>query len=282
MRTFVVVVVLAGVAAVALPALGANRMPMPPLAPVERGEYRARDVRTGAELWRTRWVLREDRGAGRPILHLVEEGERLGESIVPATWSVRMLLDLWGAAPRMSSVREGRDTGGALQQSERREFDYGAGSGTITTTDQATGQSERHVVPLTPHAVTGELLPAALRLLPGAADRQMRLELVTRGGYVLKLRAKVTGREWVEVPAGRFDCLKIALDLQGFVGFMAGMILPDLLMWHTAEPPHFWVKYQGPEGGLGSREIVRELVAFEPQPWQPTAQSPLPSGRADR
>jgi hypothetical protein len=27
--------------------------------------------------------------------------------------------------------------------------------------------------------------------------------------------------------------------------------------------PHFWVKYQGPDGSAASRQIVRELVRFE-------------------
>jgi hypothetical protein len=246
------------------PTAGAGeRMPLPPLGTREQGEYRAREAAGGEDLWRTRWAVTREQVDGRPIIRLEEDGRRLRDSVVPATWSVRMRLDLWGAAPRLSSTREARNAAGRPTHVEQREFDYAAGTGRVSTTDLATGEVEVDTVPLTPESVTGELLPAALRLLPGRSGRRLRLNLVTRGGRVIGLEARVVGRERLDVPAGAFDCFKVELDPTGFVGLLADLVLPRLYMWHTLAAPHFWVKYQGPEGGLGSRRIVRELVRFE-------------------
>lgn len=248
---------------VASTARAADRIPLPPLGTKEQGEYRAREVGSSEELWRTRWAFTQEKVNGRPIIDLHEDGRRIRDSVVPPTWTVRMRLDLWGAAPRLSSTREARDGAGRPTHVEQREFDYAGRAGRVTTTDLATGEVDVQSVRLTLQSVTGELLPAALRLLPAAPDRRQRFELVTRGGTVIGLQAKVAGRERLDVPAGSFECFKVELDPTGFLGLLADLMLPRLYMWQTVAAPHFWVKYQGPEGGLGSRQIVRELVRFE-------------------
>ena len=249
----------------ARPAWPAERMPMPPLGKVERGEYRARDVRTGADLWRVQWTVGQEIKDGRPVLRLHEEGKGTRESLAPLTWTVGMIIDLWGEAPRLSSRREARDETGQPVQIEDRDFDYARGAGRLVTTDLRTGDKESKNVRLNAQSIPPELLPAALRLLPSTKEQQMRFDLVTRGGFVLGIQVKLLGRERVEVPAGSFDCFKLELDPTGLVGLVADILLPRLFMWHTVAAPHFWVKYQGPEGGPGSREIVRELTRFETQ-----------------
>jgi hypothetical protein len=219
-------------------------------------------METGADLWQSRWLLTRDGMPGRPVVELSQEGRRLGDSIVPPAWMVRMRLDLWGPDQRMSSTREGRDAGGRALQVEHRVFDYRAGTGTIVTRDVGKGRGETQTVRLTPRSITAELLAVALRLLPAAPAGKMPFDIITRGGYVLRTEARLDGRERVEVPAGIFDCFKVELVPTGFVGFLADVVLPRVHMWQTMAAPHFWVKYQGPEAGIGSRLIVRELVSF--------------------
>jgi hypothetical protein len=77
------------------------------------------------------------------------------------------------------------------------------------------------------------------------------------------MHAQIVGHERVVVPAGSFDCVKAELVPAGVNRFLARLALPRIFMWQAEAPPHFWVKYQGPDGGPKSREIVRELVRFE-------------------
>jgi hypothetical protein len=241
----------------------AEPIPLPPLAPTEHGTYQARDLLTGGLLWHEDWVLTQAIQDGRSIVHLEEKGQGIRDSQVPTSWTLTMTVDLWGPAPRMFSTRQVRDEAGRPQQVEEREFDYGRGSGRVQTTDLQTGETNSRTVRVTPQSISPELLPAILRLLPDTENQQMQFDFITRGGIVLRIRAKIVGRERVEVPAGTYECFKVDLEPTGIYGILASLLLPRLLMWHTVAAPHFWVKYQGPEGGVGSREIVRELTRFE-------------------
>ncbi len=243
-------------------AVTAEGIPMPPLAPTEEGTYRARDLRTGGMLWQEDWVLTQETQDGQPIVRLEENGQGIRDSTDPTTWTLTMTIDLWGSTPKLSSTREVRDKAGYPRQVEERELDYGSGSGHVLTTDLQTGKTKSLTVRVTPQSITPELLPAVLRLLPDTRDQLMRFDLITRGGFVLGIQAKIVGRERVEVPAGTYECFKVELDPTGVYGILAGLLLPKLFMWHTVSSPHFWVKYQGPAGGPGSREIVRELIRF--------------------
>ena len=237
--------------------------PLPPLAPVETGTYRARESSGGRELWRVGWVLQRHNENGRTLLELREEGSGSLDGTVPPSWTVRMTIDLWGNDPRLTSVREARDGNGRPQQVEHRDFSYATGTGQITTTNLTTGRSEVATVRLHARTFTAELLPAVLRLLPTAKDQEMRFDLITRGGYSFGMLAKVIGRERVEVPAGAFDCYKIEVDPTGFFGILADLTMQRIYMWHTVAAPHFWVKYEGPLAGPASPQIIRELVRFD-------------------
>lgn len=237
----------------------ADPLPMPTLGGRERGAYSARDARTGEELWRTEWRVQVN---GHSVVQVEEAGKGRRGSDQETVWSLSMTLDLTGPAPRLSSTREVTEVNGGRLRNERRDFNYQQGVGSIVTKDFVTGSTDSTTLPLTQRSITPELLPALLRSLPAAADRQMRFEVIV-GHEVVGMRAEIVSRERVEVPAGTFDCYKVRLRLTGLKGFFARFVLPDLFLWQTVAAPHFWVKYEGAEGGPGSRVIVREVISFE-------------------
>jgi hypothetical protein len=235
---------------------------MPALGAGERGAYSARDARTGEELWRTEWRVQHSAVNGQSVVQVEEEGKGRRGGDRETVWSLSMTVDLTGPAPRLSSTQEIAELNGGRLRTERREFDYQQGVGSVVTKDLVTGGTDSTTLELTQRSITPELLPALLRSLPAAANRQMRFEVVV-GHEVVGMRAEVVGRERVEVPAGAFDCFKVRLRLTGLKGFFARFLLPDLFLWQTVAAPHFWVKYEGAEGGPGSRVIVREVTSFE-------------------
>lgn len=241
----------------------ADRLPHPPMAPLERGTYRARDLRSGEFLWEESWVLRQDTHAQGSILYLEEQGQGIRESTAPTRWTLTMTIDLWASAPRVSSKRQVWDLAGQPTTVEERTLEYGAGTGQVWIRDLRTHTDISRAVPVTAATVTPEMLPVMLRVLPEAPDQQSRFDLVTRAGSVLGLQAKIVGQEQVEVPAGAYDCFKIELDPTGIVGLLARLLLPKIYLWHAVAAPHIWVKFQGPAAGPGSPEIVRELTAFQ-------------------
>jgi hypothetical protein len=253
---------LAILAACVCPAVPAEVVPLPPMAATERGAYRARDVASGAALWETEWVVTRATQDGRPVLHMIEDGAGTRADFPGRTlWSTQMTIDLWGADPFLSAIREVRDTQRVLEI-EDRKFDYRRATGSVEIGHPATGESNTREIHLTAQTYPVEFLSVLLRLIPNAPDKEIRFQLVTHTASVVDMRANVVGRERVSVPAGTFDCYKIELHPTGLTGVIARLIMPNFYMWHTEAAPHFWVKSQGAEGGPGSREIVRELLRF--------------------
>ncbi len=241
----------------------ADRLPRPPMAPFERGTYRARDLRSGEPLWEQSWVLRQEMHGVRPILHLEEHGQGIRESTVPTRWAVTMTIDLWAPAPRVTSTRQVWDLAGQPTTVEERTLAYGPGTGEVRIRDLRTGADRSRTFRVTAETVTPEMLPMLVRLLPETPGRQRHFDLVTRGGSFVGLNATIVGQERVEVPAGAYDCFKIELEPTGIVGILARLVLPRIYLWHAVAAPHMWVKFQGPAAGPGSAEIIRELSEFQ-------------------
>ena len=255
-------VALAILAACVCPAVPAEVIPLPPMAASERGVYRARDVASSAALWETEWVVIRANQDGRTVLRMKEDGAGTRADYPGHTlWSTQMTIDLWGADPYLSAIREVRDSQRVLEI-EDRKFDYRRATGSVEIGHPAAGESSTREVHLTVQTYPVEFLSVLLRLIPNAPDKEIRFQLVTHTASVVDMRANVVGRERVSVPAGTFDCYKVELRPTGLTGVVARLIMPNIYMWHTEAAPHFWVKFQGAEGGPGSREIVRELLRF--------------------
>jgi hypothetical protein len=256
-------------ALLALPAVAAAGVPgdaasltLPDIAAWEHGAYLARDAGTGEMLWHTAWRVEHSTVNGHAVIRVEEEGEGRRDSSAPTLWRETMTLELIGSGPRLASTREVKGAEGSPLWTEHRQFEYRDGTGSVMRSDFRTGVTRSDRVELTLRSITPEMLPATLRALPGEAGRQMDFELVI-GSDVVGMRAEIVGRERVDVPAGTFDCFKVRLRPTGVKGVLARLVLPEISLWHTVAAPHFWVRYQGPEGGPGARVIVRELTAFE-------------------
>ncbi len=243
-----------------------DRFQVPALAPVERGEYRARDARTGEELWRQRWDMEAHTTDGRTEIIVIEEGRGRRMNQEPRAWTVRFEMVISSLQHWLRARREVRDTAGSLQAVEERQMDFIGGKGRIAILDPRTGKSEERHFPVTESTVDNELIAAELRLLPNAPEQRMRFDLLTAEGKIVAMEARVIGRERVQVPVGSFDCYKFELSPTGLLGVMSNLMVGRFFLWHTVAAPHVWVKFQGPEGGVGSGEIVRELTRFEPRP----------------
>jgi len=163
----------------------------------------------------------------------------------------------------LSSRREIRDASGTLLETEERELDSTAGTGRIAVVEPSTGRTSLRRLRVARDAIDLEMLPVELRRLPALGARRIRFGLVTDDGRAVRMEAAIVGQEPVEASAGTFVCHRIDLRVTGVLGAMAGLFLPKFSMWHTVAPPHFWVKYRGPAGGVGSPEILRELTRFE-------------------
>lgn len=240
----------------------AEQVPVPPTAPIELGEYRAREVGGDEDLWRHEWVIVREARGDATILRVEQHGRgRRGRS-APTRWIGDLHMTLRDDGYRLSSRREVRDALGTLVEREERELDSATGVGRITIVETALRRTSLRRVRVAKDTIDLEMLPVEMRLLPARADQRMHFELVTDEGAVVGMEAKIVGRETIAVPAGVFDCYRIDLSPTGVLGALAGLILPRFSMWHTVAAPHAWIRYRGPTGGVRSPEILRELTRF--------------------
>jgi hypothetical protein len=239
------------------------RFPTALIAPQERGEYVARDARTQEELWRTRWVI-ERANNGRGMIYRVrEDGAGRRGRPEPTSWTVTMEVDLAQGGQAFSAVREIRDSSDRPLETMRRALSYKAGTGTVTIVDHATNAERSESFAVEETSIPVELLPVQLRALSDAPDRRMRFQLVTRDGKSVPMAARIVGQETIGTPAGDFAAYKTELAVTGVRGVLGQLVLPAMYMWHRVDPPHAWLRYRGLDGGIGSREVVMELVRFE-------------------
>lgn len=241
-----------------------SALPLPPIASVEHGEYRALNAKTGAELWRTRWSVNVESAGTSPIIRVREQGAGLRGAPERRQWDVSTEVWLATGARRLSSSRETRDGEGVLLSTQRRDLDFTGGTGRIVTVVAAPAARKEVDVRLSNDALSSDLLPTFLRVLPTVPGGEVSFDLVTREGHVIPMTARIVGREPVTTPAGTFDCNRIELSPTGWIGRAAKLLMPRTYVWNSVAAPHVWVKYQGLDGGLGSPEVVMELTQFDP------------------
>ena len=245
--------------------------------PRERGMYQAKIASTGKILWYVNWettvtpkldhtqrVEIQERGYGQPW--------RYNRPIV---WRKRLVFSTEGqdgqAAPflRFQSVEGTRWTaeGTLLSHMDIRRS---ANNRQILYQDSSVGKTdESGVLPWTPQALPDELLFHWVRTLPfGQSLQEQRFpsqcNLVVSPTRQFRINAQVKGTEVVTTPAGTFSCYRVELFPQ-LVGPLK-VLAPKMALWCRTDPPHYWVRYQGPVGGPGSPQAIIELVEFEEQP----------------
>lgn len=235
---------------------------------LERGQYRAKIASTGKVLWSVEWETRVTEAQGRPQVEIQEKGE--GQPLrykEPITWEKRMIFSVPEQAPLEVRSVEGQRWNRTGQPLSSMEVELDPQKGKIRYTDcQENRAEESAVFPWTASALPDELLFHWARTLP---FEQMSQDARTRPTCTLlispkrrvMMEARLQGTERVTTPAGTFSCYRVELSprLMGPLKRLA----PAMSLWCRTDPPHVWVRYQGPVGGPGSPQAVIELVKFD-------------------
>lgn len=219
----------------------------------------------GKEVWTAQWSMEPSTEKGRPAVHFTETGRgRLSAYPLPVSWT---LDAVWLADERFYPIRFEKtitDNSGRTIATERKTFDDR--KGVVQFELKRAGQSsESKQLPAPPDTLAIEGVAGILRYLPFDHWRSFRVHLLTNEPQLYRMKIEMRGKERVKTPAGEFDCFKIELVPQlGALGVFRSL-LPKTFFWFSAAAPHFWVRYEGPESGRGSPQIVMELKSYEPE-----------------
>lgn len=231
---------------------------------LERGRYQAKIADTGKILWSVDWETRVREMGGKQQIEIREEGEgKPWKHKEPITWEKTMVF----SAPESHSVQvesvkgERRDPEGNLLSEMEVKMD--PPSGKITYRESQDGEAVRPaILPWTPQALPDELLFHWARTLPFEEEKGgAECMLLVSPKRQFKIQARVRGTEQVTTPAGTFSCYRVELAPRLLGPLKA--LAPKMFLWCRTDPPHSWVRYQGPVGGPGSPQAVIELVRFD-------------------
>ena len=75
--------------------------------------------------------------------------------------------------------------------------------------------------------------------------------------YTMTLSYK--GIEKVTIKDKTYECHKLDFGMSSFIG----TFLPKLNLWYSAAPPHYLVKYEGPEGPPGTPKRTLEVLQYK-------------------
>lgn len=231
----------------------------------ERGSYQARVASTGKILWDTSWEATRVQEEDRSVVEIQEQGQ--GQPLAyqePILWEKRMVMQITPQLLVRSMQGSRWNRQGKLLS--RLDFQVDPIRQRILYQDGEPNQPSAHVtLPLTPQTVPDELLFHWVRTL--AFDRKPAGEclLVASPTRRFRMRAFVRGTEEITTPAGTFSCHRVELvpRLGPLEILPVKRLVPKVTLWCSVEPPHFWVRYQGPVGGSGSPQAIIELTRFE-------------------
>src|SRR5437867_5822886 len=138
----------------------------------------------------------------------------------------------------------------------RHTRSYGDWSSDVCSSDLGTVHFERRFpdgrlreksleVPKDTLAVEG--IAGVLRLLPFDRITSFPVHLLSNEPRVYSISFENRGKEHVRTPAGEFDCYKLEMVPHLGVLNVVRHFYSRAFFWFTLAPPHFWVRYEGPE-----------------------------------
>jgi hypothetical protein len=235
----------------------------PPGARMEKGSTVAR-TRRGAVRWMNEWTMEKVTVGGQPMVRFTETGDG---TYAPFRERVQWNIEaLWVAATAFRPLRLERtvsNIGGAILQHERKFFDLEKGTVQFEREDRDAKNSIRTTMSVPPDTLALEGIAGALRSLPFDRLTPVDSHILSNEPKLYDASFEFRGRERIATPIGKLDCYKVELVPRLGVLSVFRPFLPKAYFWFTAEPPHIWIRYEGPESGPGSPDVILEIRNYE-------------------
>jgi hypothetical protein len=235
----------------------------PEIVPTEKGSVVVTEP-NGRERWSAEWTMTPWTAGGRSAVRFTETGSGMYSGFAkPVRWSLSAVWSAEGAFKPLHFEKTFRNAQDEPIETEIKDFDLDKRSVRfIRETPDTSPETRQIVVP--PDTIAVEGMAGVLRSIPFAAKKPFSLHLFTNDMKLWSLSLENRGREMVHTPAGDFECYK--LEMVPRIGMLDVFrkFFPKSHIWFTVAPPHFWVKYEGLENGVGSPNIVMLLKTYQP------------------
>ena len=235
----------------------------PPSANIEKGTTTT-SLKGGAVRWKSVWTMMRGGGQGQRTVQFSEKGSgRYSGFAQEVRWDIETTWVSGDAFRPLRTKRTVTDMTGKPLLRETKSFNFEQGTVDIERDDLSTGQKSRRSLKIPADTLSVDGIAAALRSLPFERSRPVELHLLSNEPKLYEVRLEVRGRERVRTPAGPLDCYKVEIVPSLGVLKLFGFMVPNAYFWFTVDAPHYWVRYEGPENGRGTPQVVMELASFE-------------------
>jgi hypothetical protein len=234
----------------------------PPTIPREQGSIVVSD-KDGNVRWTADWTMEPAREQGQRAVRFTETGRgRYTPFRENVQWSLQAI---WTAENIFTPLRVEKtftDASGRALLTEKKTIDKSAMKARFERV--RTGERpETKSLPITPATLVSEGIAGVLRFLPFDHWRPFKAQLLTNEPQIYDMKIEIRAKERIKTPAGVFECYKIELVPQLGILNVVRPFAPKAYFWFTVAPPHFWVRYEGPETSPSSPHIVMELKSYE-------------------
>jgi hypothetical protein len=214
--------------------------------------------------WTSEWTMQHDNAEGKPIVRFTEKGSgRYSSFDREVRWSVETIWTADGSFRPLRSERTVTDMTGRPLMTERKSFRFDKGTVEIERQELPAGSKSRRALNIPPDTVTVDGIGGALRSLPFERSAPFKLHVLSNEPKLYEVSFEPRGVERIRTPAGEFNCYKVEMRPNVGILNVFSFVIPKAYFWFTVDPPHYWVRYEGPENGRGTPQINLELTGFE-------------------
>jgi len=234
------------------------------ISATEEGAYRTLLKKSGKVIWQASWSVNKTNKNGKEIVKITERGSgKYNDSPQDITWVMETSLILGNNPLILETIRITRDSGNNELWRRNKIFDYP--NRELIAEQFEHGKLKKIKTARLPETITftSDILAILLRGYNFEAPEPFDFYIFSSEAKLFRIQAQMIGTETVRVPAGEFECYKMELILDlGVANLLTKYILPKTYMWFSKKQPHYWLKFEGLEGGVGSPYVVMELLKY--------------------
>jgi hypothetical protein len=215
----------------------------------------SKDKRSG---WEATWGMEELRIQEKKAVRFTETGSgRLSTYSQSVRWSVRSTWLAQGAFRPLDTEKTITATDGRVLLVERKHFDPDMGTVRLERTQEGRTETKTLEVPADTLAIEG--LAGVLRFANVPKSRSLSAHVLTNEPEVYSVSFEWRDEERVTTPAGEFNCYKVEMVPHLGLLNVVRPFIQKTYFWFTVAAPYNWIRYQGPESGPGTPEVVMSL-----------------------
>lgn len=235
---------------------------MPVTSDYAEGSYHCRKKNSEAERWRVDWSMEKVQKDGKIILETKEHGYGVyGKRKEKIKWSTEIFLEYTDSLQTINFRKETENIEGETIEIISKKFDVVQGTVEFERKDLISGKVYSNSFEPGSTVIGSENIAFVLTGANLAKGYKTKFSLCTNEPKLYKVTAKCLRKEKIVVAGKEIECYKVEIIFQ-IPSFLKALI-PRTYFWYTADESHRWVRYEGLESGLGTPEVVLEVLDFQ-------------------